>query len=236
MGEDGRKMSKRWGNVINPDEIVKNYGADTLRVYEMFLGPFSQNASWSTQSIIGPRRFLEKIWKIGQKVINEKEVSSSEDLEKTLHKTIKKVSQDIETMSFNTAISSMMILVNEMEREVVSSKGQAISKEDFKLFLQILAPFAPHITEEIWQELGGERSIHVSDWPEYDDKKTVDDQAKIVVQVNGKVRLEMVVDKDIKEEEVKRKVLEDKVIIQWTEGKEIKKIVYIPNRIVNIVV
>lgn len=249
MGEDGRKMSKRFGNVVNPDEIVDNYGADTLRIYEMFMGPFDQAVSWSTQSIIGSRRFLEKVWKLSSKITEEK---TNPGLEKLLHKTIKKVSQDIETMSFNTAISSMMILVNEMDKNDFSVK-------DFKLFLQILAPFAPHMTDEIWQEFstpqkvggkglssgsitdGGEsllrsQSIHLSSWPKWDEEKVVDDMIKIVVQVNGKARAEMIINHDDGEETVKGQALENNKVIPWIEDKEIKRIIYVPGRIINIVI
>jgi len=256
MGEDGRKMSKRFGNIVNPDEIVKNYGADTLRIYEMFLGPFDQAVAWNTQGIIGPRRFLEKIWKIGQQisqrtVLWEEEKPKGQsfgksdiELEKLLNKTIKKVSEDIETMNFNTAISAMMILVNEMEKHEIDIK-------DFKLFLQILAPFAPHMTEEIWSmisvpqglALGSFKarpfpadSIHLSSWPEWDESKIIDETVKIVIQVNGKARSELVVDKDITEEEVKNQSLKNEKVLPWIKDKEIKRVIYVPGRIINIVI
>lgn len=244
LATDGRKMSKRWGNVINPDEIVNNYGADTLRVYEMFMGPFEQSLPWSTESIIGSRRFLDRVYRLQMKIINGK---SSVELEKALHKTIKKVGEDIESMSFNTAISSMMVFVNEME------KAESISEKDFKMFLQILAPFAPHIAEEIWQQLIIKNEeliitnqkaktkkqytgIHLSTWPKWDKKKIVDETIKIAVQVNGKVRTEIIIENDLKEEDVKDRALKDKNLIPWIEGKEVKRIIYVKGRIVNIVV
>ncbi len=232
-GADGRKMSKRWGNVINPDDVIKTYGADTLRVFEMFLGPFDSHLPWSEQGIIGSRRFIERIYRLGYKVSDF--TSSQKELEQTLHKTIKKVTEDISSFSFNTAISSMMILLNEMEK-VASSEQQVVSKEDFKIFLQILAPFAPHISEELWSMMGESKSIHKSTWPKYDPKKLVSDTIKIVVQVNGKVRAELNVGIDIGEEEVKAMALKDKAILPWIEGKEVKRVIYVKGRLVNIVV
>ncbi len=232
IGEDGRKMSKRFGNIINPDEIVKVYGADTLRLYEMFMGPFSQSVSWSTKSIIGPRRFIEKIWRISNQIIFKNK--TDDELEKLLHKTIKKITEDIETMNFNTAISSMMILVNKIDLTLI--EGNSMSKKDFKLFLQILAPFAPHITEEIWFNLQEKKSIHLSSWPKYDEKKIIDKNVKIIIQINGKVRTELIISNDMKEEEVKKKALANKVVISWIKNSKIKRIIYINGRVVSIVI
>jgi len=240
LAEGGEKMSKSRGNVINPDDIIKSYGADTLRLYEMFMGPFDQAVVWSTESIIGPRRFLEKVWRVGIKIVNNpSQPSQGEGITNLLHKTIKKVSEDIENMNFNTAISSMMVLVNEME------KTENISVKDFKMFLQILAPFAPHMTEELWQMLNhpsqpsqgeGVNSIHLSPWPKYDKKKIIDDKIKMAIQVNGKVRSEIEIGKDLEEEEVKKIALSDINVKPWIEGKEIKKFIYVKGRIVNIVI
>ncbi len=233
IASDGRKMSKRWGNVVNPDEIVKTYGADTLRVYEMFMGPFDQAVAWNTQSIIGSRRFLEKVWKGSSYALQNKTQQTPEDLEKELHKTIKKVSEDIETMSFNTAISSMMMLSNQIE------KHKIISIADYKLYLQIIAPFAPHIAEELWNLLNGDEngpSIHVSGWPIFDEKKIIDDTIIVVVQVNGKVRTQLSVESTISEEQIKELALKDKVVLGWIDGKEVKKIIYVKGRLVSIVV
>ena len=227
IASDGRKMSKRWGNVINPDDIVKNYGADTLRLYEMFMGPFDQAVAWSTESIIGPRRFLERVWKISS---NTNTKPSSVSLQAVLHKTIKKVGEDIEKMNFNTAVSAMMMLLNEIEKE------NYISVSDFKIFLQILSPFAPHIAEELWCDLGEKKSIHKSKWPKYNKNKIVDDTIKIVIQVNGKVRAEMMISADDSEDKVKEHALKDKSIIPWIENQEIKRIIYVKSRLVNIVI
>jgi leucyl-tRNA synthetase len=227
LATDGRKMSKRWGNVINPDDIVKNYGADTLRVYEMFMGPFEQSLPWSTESIIGSRRFIDKSYRLQEKI---KGIKSSDEIEKVLHKTIKKVTEDIENFSFNTSISSMMILLNEME------KAESISKKDFKMFLQILAPFAPHITEDLWCKLGEKKSIHKSKWPKWDINKIKEDSIKMAVQVNGKVRAEIMISEEMTEEDIKKIALNDKNVLMWTSGKEIKRFIYVPRRIINIVV
>jgi leucyl-tRNA synthetase len=227
LAEGGVKMSKSIGNTIDPKDIVNIYGADTLRIYEMFIGPFDQSVAWNTDSIIGSRRFLDKIWRLSVR-INTK--SSSKELESTLHKTIKKISEDIESMSFNTAISTMMILVNEME------KSESISIKDFKIFLQILAPFAPHITEELWSNFGEKKSIHKSLWPKWDKKKIVDDTIKIAIQVNGKVRTEILIPKDIEENDIKALVLKDKIVMEWVGESLIKRFIYVKGRIINIVV
>ena len=244
LGEGGVKMSKSLGNVVNPDEIVKTYGADTLRVYEMFIGPFEDTAVWNTESIIGSRRFIEKVWRLREKVLKQKNSSGltlpgvpggthtvpNFSISKLLHKTIKKVGEDIEAMRFNTAISAMMILATEIE------KAEFIEKEDYKKFLKILAPFAPHITEDIWQSLGEKKSINISIWPKYDENLIKDDEIKIAVQVNGKTRAEIIIFRGMKEEEVKEFALKEKNVISWTENKEIKRIIYVPGRVINIVV
>ncbi len=230
-GSDGRKMSKRWGNVVNPDDVINTYGADSLRVFEMFLGPFDSHLPWSTDGIIGSRRFVEKVWRIKDKVVSNNIKVTDSNIEKILHKTIKKVSEDIETMSFNTAVSSMMICANEIE-----SNDNKISIKDFKLFLQILAPFASHITEEIWFEFEEKKSIHLSKWPKYDEKKIVEDNLKIGISVNGKIRGEMFITNNLSEEEVKSMALVDISVLPWIEGKEVKKVIYVKNRLINIVI
>jgi len=238
---DGRKMSKRWGNVINPDDIVKNFGADTLRLYEMFMGPFDQSVSWSTDSMIGPRRFLEKVWKLSYKVLKSKNSSAflhptggtfrvqNSLISKLLNKTIKKVTEDIESMHFNTAVSTMMILVNEMEKSDVS-------REDYKKLLQILSPFAPHMTEELWGIIGEKKSIHISSWPKWDEKMLKDEEIKIVIQVNGKVKAEMMIGANEGEEIVKQKALSNQVILKHIAEKNPKKVIYVKNRLINIVI
>jgi leucyl-tRNA synthetase len=248
LAEGGVKMSKSIGNTIDPKDIVNIYGADTLRIYEMFMGPFDQAVTWSTESIIGSRRFLDKVWRIGERIGSSSSCfrpargkdssrqSDSAPFQTLLHKTIKKIEEDIEGMSFNTAISSMMVLVNEMEKN-------EISISDFKKLLQILAPFAPHLTEELWQQLEKPKtknqklkSIHLSFWPKWDKNKILDEKIVVAVQVNGKVRAEISIDKDMEEEGVKKLALTNKGVLSWIENKEIKRFIYVKGRIINIVV
>jgi leucyl-tRNA synthetase len=232
LAEDGRKMSKSLGNVVSPDEIVEDFGADTLRLYEMFMGPLEDMKSWSTGSIIGSRRFLDKVWNLREKVTAKEDAAKMEarSLETLLNRTIKKVTEDIETLHLNTAISALMIFANAMEKE------SAIHGSDFKTFLILLAPFAPHITEELWEKLGNEKSIFLEKWPEYDPGKATEAQVTMAVSVNGKVRDTLTVMRDIPEEELRLKVLSNEKVQKYLEGKEPKKIIVVPNRIVNIVV
>lgn len=241
MGPDGRKMSKRWGNVINPDDVVDQLGADTLRVYEMFMGPFESSQPWSTDSIVGARRFVERVWKLQDKVQCSDPLLAGEGgrgsarpgevaYQKALHKTIKKVTDDIANFSFNTSVSAMMICLNEME------KAEAIELSDFKKLLQILAPFAPHVTDELWSEIGEKTSIHLAPWPKYDPKKIIDDTVTMGIQVNGKVRAEISVSKDISEADVQEKVLAIPEIIKWIDDKQVRKFIFIPGKIISIVV
>ena len=240
LAEQGEKMSKSKGNVVNPDALIKTYGADTIRMYEMFMGPFDQAVSWSTDSMVGPRRFLERVWKMSYKVESYKVIKENQKLEKLLHQTIKKVSEDIEDMKFNTAISSLMIFVNEVEKNDFQ-----LSTFNFKTFLQLLSPFAPHIAEELWQNLPPRRktpplkrginSIHLSEWPTYDPLKIKDEQIKIVIQVNGKVRAEMMMQVDEDEESVKHRVFNTETVSKFIAGKPVKKTIYVKNRLINIV-
>ena len=242
LGEGGVKMSKSLGNVINPDDVVKTFGADTLRLYEMFMGPFDQAIAWSEDAIIGPRRFLEKVWKISTRMQENsaalpslwglrhgQNLPASAPISKLLHKTIKKVGEDIDNMRFNTAVSSMMILATEMD------KAESVSVEDYKKFLQILAPFAPHMADELWSMFGEKNSINISEWPAFDPKMLVDDEVKIAVQINGKVRAEVMISLDENEEEIKKKVLENEVVVKHTAGGVPKKIIYVKGRLINIV-
>ncbi|MFH1745242.1 MAG: leucine--tRNA ligase [bacterium] len=227
VAEDGRKMSKRWGNVINPDTVVESHGADAMRVYEMFMGPFAQACAWSTSGLSGARKFLEKVYNLSGSV--KKEVECKKETQALLHKTIKKVSDDIVEFKFNTAVSAMMIFVNKLSEE------KEISLEVYETFLKILAPFAPHVTEEIWDTLGHKKSIFKEEWPKYDPEIARDEKINLVVQVNGKVRDSIEVDADILEEDAKKIVLESEKIKKWTENKEIKKIFYIKGRLVSVV-
>ncbi|MSR71218.1 MAG: leucine--tRNA ligase [Candidatus Taylorbacteria bacterium] len=226
--EDGRKMSKRYGNVINPDDMIDTYGADTLRMYEMFMGPFDQSIAWSSKNMIGPRRFIEKIWRFADKVTSDAHTSTS--VVKALNKTIKKVTEDIEAFKFNTAISEIMILSNLLEKE------ETISKSDYEVVLQLIAPFAPHFTEEIWMHLGHKNSIHCESWPRYDQTKISDGLVTVVVQVNGKMRCLMETEKGTEEADIVKKALQNKDIARAMNDKEIKKTVYVKDRLVNFVI
>ena len=229
--EDGRKMSKRYGNVTNPDDIVATYGADTLRLYEMFMGPFDQGVQWSTDGIIGPRRFIEKAWRFQEKVSKENDGVNDgiNAIEATLHKTIKKVGSDIEEFGFNTAIAQMMILGNELD------KADKIERGQYETFLKILAPFVPHVAEELWHRLGNKTSVHLEEWPKYDEAKTVDDTVTIAVQVNGKVRGTLEITSDTPEEEVKKRALESDMAKKWIGDSSVEKIVYVSGRLISIV-
>ena len=232
MGEDGRKMSKRFGNVVNPDEVVKNYGADSLRLYEMFMGPFDQQIAWSTSSIVGVRRFIEKVWKLESKVVKSKVESQEINIiDRILHKTIKKVTADISAMSFNTAISTLMIAVNEITDNPVSP-----NRVQFEILLKLIAPFAPHVAEELWYSLGNKKSIHISGWPIFDEALTIEDEANIIVQVNGKVRASFKASKTLKEAELEAQAKAIPEVQKWLEGKSIKKVIVIKGKLVSIVV
>jgi leucyl-tRNA synthetase/FMN phosphatase YigB (HAD superfamily) len=235
MGEDGRKMSKRFGNVINPDQIANQFGADTLRIYEMFMGPFDQQISWSTDSIVGCRRFIEKVWRLQEKVITAKSKSKNSHVDddsviRLINRTIKKVGEDILEMRFNTAISALMIAVNEIE------KKDNISKDNFEKIIKLLAPFAPHMTDVIWRSMGNKKSIHVSTWPEYDASKIDNEDVVIVVQVNGKVRGNFTTNKSTSSSELENMAKNMPELKKWISGKEIIKVIVIPAKLVNIVI
>jgi leucyl-tRNA synthetase len=227
LGEDGEKMSKSRGNVVNPDDVVNQYGADTLRVYEMFMGPFDQPTSWSTQGVIGVRRFIEKVWQIGHK-LDDRKRTNDDDLVRLLNKTIKQVTEQIETLDLNTCVSAMMILINKFQEE-------GCDKEMFENFLKIFSPFAPHISEELWQKLGHKKSIFLEKWPKFDPALAKDAAIEVPIQINGKVRSKIFITEDQSEEEIKKLVLSDEKIKKYIEGKEIKKFIYVKNKIVNLV-
>lgn len=226
LAEGGAKMSKSVGNVVNPDDIVKVVGADTLRVHEMFMGPFDQAIAWDTNSIAGSRRFIERVWKLHEKIGTE----ASEEIEVSVHKTIKKVSEDIEEMRFNTAISSIMILLNDFEKE------KSILKEHYNILIQLLAPFAPHVTEELWIMMKNKGSIHASEWPKFDPNKLIESNVTITIQVNGKVRGTMKVKIDTPDDDIRRMALDMDEIKKWILGNVPKKVIVIKNRLINIVV
>ncbi len=224
LGENGEKMSKSRGNVVNPDDIVRDYGADTLRTYEMFIGAFDLSASWSEDGVKGCRRFLDRVWKLQTLMTDEEGYSA--DLETKMHQTIKKVSNDFENMKFNTAIAAMMALINEFY------KKNAVTKGEYKTLITLLNPVAPHITEELWSILGGEGRLYQQTWPEYDEAKTVESTVEIAVQINGKTKATIAIGKEDPKEEVLAKAKE--ALGDRLSGNIIKEI-YVPGRIVNIV-
>lgn len=230
LAEDGRKMSKSFNNVIRPDEVIKEYGADTLRTYEMFMGPFDQMINWSTKGVQGCFRFFNRVW---QMFNDQQKIGSKADKEllSKLHRLIKKVSDDLEAMKFNTAIAAMMEFVNAW-----GEPKKVLSKKEAKIFLRLLAPFAPHITEEIWEQMDNKKSIFLEKWPLADEKIAQEQTWQLIIQINGKVRDRMEVKKDITEAEVKELVLAQEKVQKWLDTKKPKKIIYIPNRLVNLVV
>lgn len=224
LGSNGEKMSKSRGNVVNPDDIVRDYGADTLRTYEMFIGAFELSAAWSEDGVKGCRRFLERVWKL-QDILTEDE-GYSKDLEIKMHQTIKKVSGDFECLKYNTAIAAMMALINEFY------KKNAVTKGELKTLLTLLNPVAPHITEEIWQSAGFGGYIYENTWPEYDEAKTIEATIEIAVQINGKVKGTLAVERDAAKEDVIAKAKE--AVADKLTGNIVKEI-YVPGRLVNIV-
>ena len=227
LGANNEKMSKSKGNVINPDDIVKEYGADTLRVYEMFMGDYEQDAPWSTDSLKGCKRFIDRIIRLKDKVVDGDEYSKN--LETIIHQSIKKVTYDLSHIAYNTAVSTLMILLNKYE------ECESITKKDYILLLKLLNPIAPHITEELNESLG-EKPICESSWPEYDEAKTVLEEKEIGVQVNGKLRGSINVHVNDSDDVIKEKALSNENVIRHIDGKEIVKIIVIKGRIVNIVV
>ena len=229
LGEGGIKMSKSKGNVVNPDEIVKKYGADVARVYEMFMGPFDQAIAWDPKSIEGVKRFLLKVWNLGlSKKISK--TFKNEKTKKIINKTIKKVSEDIELMSFHTAISSLMVCINEFQLE------KNIPQKDWERFLIILAPFAPYLTEELWEKLGHKKSIHLEKWPSFDKKLINEELKEIVVQINGKKRGIVFIGQDENETQVKTKALQLKNVSLFLKNKNVKKVIYVPQKVINFVI
>jgi leucyl-tRNA synthetase len=234
LGDDGQKMSKSRGNVVNPDAVIQEYGADSMRLYEMFMGPLDAVKPWNMKGVEGVHRFLQKAWKM---IIGDdgKVHSAIADIEpegeslRLLHKTIKKVSRDIEVMAFNTAISQMMIFVNEF------SRLQPRSKKAIETFVLLLAPFAPHIAEEFWQRLGHDQTLAYEAWPQYDEALTQDPEVELAVQINGKIRDKIVFPADSDEETIKSLALASEKVKPHIEGKNLRKVIVIKNRLVNIV-
>lgn len=225
LAEDGRKMSKRWGNVINPDDIVALVGADTMRVYEMFMGPFENTIAWSKDGLAGARRFLERVNGLAEHLSD----TDSKELTTTLHKTIKKVSEDIESFKFNTAVSAMMIFVNTAEKT-------GLTKESYQQFLQLLAPFAPHISEELWSTTGHSTSIHTTTWPTHDEALAIDETVTIGVQINGKMRGEITVAPTASESDALTAAQSVPSIEKRLAEGELQRVIYVPGRILNLII
>ena len=228
LGEGGVKMSKSLGNVVNPDDMVASYGADALRTYEMFIGDYEKEVAWSEQGLNGCKRFIDRVVRVGGKVTDK--VGYSKNLESLIHKTIKKVTEDIDSMKFNTAVSSLMILLNKFEEE------KEITKDDYRTFLILLNPIAPHITEELNEKYKLGEVICKSSWPEYDVSKTIDNEKTIAVQVNGKVRSTIKININDSDDVIKERAMQEENVINHISGKEIVKVIVIKGKIVNIVV
>ncbi|MFD4703298.1 leucine--tRNA ligase [Gottfriedia sp. NPDC058432] len=234
LGENNEKMSKSKGNVVNPDDIVASHGADTLRLYEMFMGPLDASIAWSENGLDGSRRFLDRVWRLfitDNEELSDKIVEglTSSSLEKTYHQTVKKVTEDFEGLRFNTAISQMMVFINE------AYKADQLPKEMVEGFVKLLAPVAPHIGEELWSKLGHSDSISYATWPAYDEAKLVEDEIEIVVQINGKVKAKLLVAKDASREQMEQIALSDDAVKEQVEGKTVRKIIAVPGKLVNIV-
>jgi leucyl-tRNA synthetase len=234
LGENNEKMSKSKGNVVNPDDVIASHGADTLRVYEMFMGPLEATKPWSETGVDGAHRFLSRVWRL---IINEqgevspriKDVEATEELSRVWHQTIKKVTEDIENLRFNTAISQLMVFINE------AYKQEELPKESIKTFVKLISPIAPHLAEELWRTLGCQDSVAYEAWPTYDESKLVEKEVEIVVQFSGKIKTRLNVAANLSKEELKQVVLNNDQVKAELEGKKIRKVIVVPGKLVNIV-
>ncbi|MBQ7118605.1 MAG: class I tRNA ligase family protein, partial [Oscillospiraceae bacterium] len=227
LGENGEKMSKSRGNVINPSDIIDQYGADTMRLYIMYIGDFEKVASWDSQAVKGCKRFLDRIWNLAENADASEEISKKN--EAAIHKTIKKVSEDIENMKFNTAIASMMALINDF-----SSNG--VTRGDMKILLKLLSPFAPHMAEELWESFGEKEFLSVSAWPKFDESKTKASEVEIAVQVCGKIKARITIPADISDDEAIRLASEEPKVKEALENGKLVKSIVVKNRLVNLIV
>ncbi len=240
LGEDNRKMSKSWGNVINPDDVIAEYGADSLRLFEMFMGPLEQMKPWSTTGIEGVYRFLGRVWRLVMEENQEgewlfapaklTEAAPSTELLRSLHATIRKVTDDIDKLQFNTAISALMVLVNDLTKEPVRPR------DAIETLLLLLAPFAPHMTEELWKQLGHGKTLAYEPWPLADEKYLAKTEVEIVVQVNGKVRGHVIVPVASSKEAIEAAARALPAFAEWTTGKTIRKVIVVPDKLINFVV
>src|SRR5699024_4653461 len=233
LGGNNEKMSKSRGNVVNPDDVVDKYGADTLRLYEMFMGPLDASIAWSENGLEGSRKFLDRVWRL---IVDEKgkmrdRITTVNDgkLTKVYHQTVKKVTEDIEALHFNTAISQLMVFVNE------AYKVDVLPFEYMEGFVQLLAPITPHLGEELWEILGNTEGISYVPWPTYDETQLQEEEVQLVLQVNGKVRAKLNVAVDTGKDELEKLALNNELIKEHIEGKSIRKVIVVPNKLVNIV-
>ncbi|MFD5853823.1 leucine--tRNA ligase [Cytobacillus pseudoceanisediminis] len=234
LGENNEKMSKSKGNVVNPDEIVASHGADTLRLYEMFMGPLEASIAWSTNGLDGSRRFLDRIWRLFVEETGElsqgiQDIEEGSSLEKVYHQTVKKVTEDYEGLRFNTAISQMMVFINE------AYKADVLPKAFAEGFVKMLSPIAPHMSEELWSKLGHGESIAYEAWPAYDEAKMIDDEVEIVIQINGKVKAKLMVPADAKKDLLEQIAMGDDKVKEQIDGKTVRKVIAVPGKLVNIV-
>ncbi|MPM99519.1 Leucine--tRNA ligase [bioreactor metagenome] len=233
LGENNEKMSKSRGNVVNPDDVVEAYGADTLRMYEMFMGPLDASIAWSENGLEGSRKFLDRVWRLivdeNNKMRDRITTINDGKLAKVYNQTVKKVTEDYASMHFNTAISQLMVFVNE------AYKADALPYEYVEGFVQLLAPVAPHLGEELWAILGNEDGISYVPWPTYDEAALVEDEIEVVFQVNGKVRSKANVARDLGKDELEKVALADEAIQEQIAGKTVRKVIAVPNKLVNIV-
>ena len=233
LGENNEKMSKSRGNVVNPDDVVETYGADTLRMYEMFMGPLDASIAWSENGLEGSRKFLDRVWRLivdeNNKMRDRITTLNDGKLDKVYHQTVKKVTEDYENLHFNTAISQLMVFINE------AYKVDALPYEYIEGFVQLLAPIAPHIGEELWSILGNEGGISYAPWPTYEEAALVEDEVEVVFQVNGKVRAKSNVPRDLGKDELEKAALANEIVQEYIEGKTVRKVIAVPNKLVNIV-
>jgi leucyl-tRNA synthetase len=235
LGEDGEKMSKRWGNVVNPDDVIDQYGADALRLYEMFMGPLEAMKPWSTSSVEGVTRFLDRLWRLCLEEDGGRSHALTEEApdaatERLVHQTVKKVSEDIEGLKFNTAIAQMMVCVNELTR-LERRPRWALER-----LVLVLSPFAPHIAEEIWQRLGHDGSLAYEPWPAWDPALVLEDTVTVAVQVNGKLRATLELPRDLGAEQVREAALADPRILKYVEDATVRKVIHVPNKLLSLVV
>jgi leucyl-tRNA synthetase len=233
LGSNNEKMSKSKGNVVNPDDIVKSHGADTLRLYEMFMGPLEASIAWSETGLDGARRFLDRVWRLfvqdNGELSGKITAEENKTLDKVYHQTVKKVTEDYEGIRFNTAISQMMVFIND------ANKAVSVPKEYAAGFVKLLSPVAPHLAEELWSKLGYSGSIAYETWPAYDEAKLVEDEIEIVVQINGKLKTKLLVAKDATREQMEQLALENQQVYGQIEGKTVRKVIAVPGKLVNIV-